>query len=313
MSLFIDCRGTAKIDEQALLKKIPELVDLTPRGIIDRLQLCRPIYTPTAAYGHFGRKPGTNGEFSWEKTDLIKELTACFLDDKPHFFGRRKGRRIRKAKTALLEDFLPRVALDPQKPLAFGIIPEKICLEIGFGDGVHLAGIAALHPENGYIGAEVFQNGVANLLSLVTGIKEGSEITENISLLPERRDNIRVYGDDIRLLFPLLPDASIDGIFLLFPDPWPKKRHAGRRFVNPDNLKQLARILKPGGKLLIATDHPVYKRWTLRQMHENKNFRWTAVCGSDWKHEPADWVKTKYQQKALREGRRPVFLEYERV
>ena len=150
-----------------------------------------------------------------------------FLDDKPHFFGRRKGRRIRKAKTALLEDFLPRVALDPQKPLAFGIIPEKICLEIGFGDGVHLAGIAALHPENGYIGAEVFQNGVANLLSLVTGIKEGSEITENISLLPERRDNIRVYGDDIRLLFPLLPDASIDGIFLLFPDPWPKKRHAG--------------------------------------------------------------------------------------
>ena len=78
LSLFIDCRGTAKIDEQALLKKIPELVDLTPRGIIDRLQLCRPIYTPTAAYGHFGRKPGTNGEFSWEKTDLIKELTACF-------------------------------------------------------------------------------------------------------------------------------------------------------------------------------------------------------------------------------------------
>ena len=78
LSLFIDCRGTAKIDEQALLKKIPELVDLTPRGIIDRLQLYRPLYTPTAAYGHFGSKPGTNGEFSWEKTDLIKELTACF-------------------------------------------------------------------------------------------------------------------------------------------------------------------------------------------------------------------------------------------
>lgn len=236
-----------------------------------------------------------------------------FLDNKPHFFGRRKGRRIRKAKTALLEDFLPKVALDPQNPLAFGIVPQKICLEIGFGDGVHLAGIAALYPENGYIGAEVFQNGVANLLSLVTGVKEGSEIGENIRLLPERRDNIRVYGDDIRLLFPLLPEASIDRIFLLFPDPWPKKRHAARRFVNPDNLKQLARILKPGGRLLIATDHPVYKRWTLRQMHEDKNFRWTAVCGNDWKREPEDWVKTKYQQKALREGRRPVFLEYERI
>ncbi len=235
-----------------------------------------------------------------------------FLDDKPHFFGRRKGRRIRKAKTALLEEFLPQVTLSLQNPFSFGIEPKKICLEIGFGDGTHLAGIAALHPENGYIGAEVFQNGVANLLSLITGIKESSEIGEDIRLLPERSDNIRIYGDDIRLLFPHIPDASVDEIFLLFPDPWPKKRHADRRFVNQENLKQLARILKIGGKLLIATDHPIYKRWTLRQMQQTPHFHWTATCGNDWKREPVDWVKTKYQQKALREGRRPVFLQYER-
>ncbi len=235
------------------------------------------------------------------------------LSDKPHFFGRRKGRRIRKAKSSLLQDFLPRVLLDPEKPLNFGFKPQKICLEIGFGDGVHLAGIAAANPENAYIGAEVFQNGIANLLSLLTGIKEGAEITGNTHLLPGLNDNIRVYNNDIRLLFPSLPAASIDEIYLLFPDPWPKKRHAARRFINPENLTQLARILKKGGKLQIATDHPVYKSWALRQMHENKNFRWTATCGRDWKREPAGWVQTKYQQKALREGRRPVFLEYERL
>ena len=96
-------------------------------------------------------------------------------------------------------------------------------------------------------------------------------------------------------------------------DPWPKKRHASRRFVNPDNLKELARILKKGGILRIATDHKVYKSWTLHQMHDCPDFRWTATCGNDWKKEPGDWVQTKYQRKAEREGRRAVFLDYERI
>ncbi len=235
-----------------------------------------------------------------------------FLDDKPQFFGRRKGRRIRKAKTALLENFLPQVALNPRQPLQFGTEVRQICLEIGFGDGAHLAGIAAANPNTGYIGAEVFQNGVANLLSLLTGIKEGAEIGDKINLLPGHTDNIRVYSDDIRLLFPLLPARSLDKVFLLFPDPWPKKRHESRRFVNPDNLKQLARILKKGGILQIATDHPVYKSWVLKQLGRHPDFRWTATCGNDWKHQPADWVETKYQRKAIREGRRPVFFEFER-
>lgn len=240
-------------------------------------------------------------------------------DDKPKFYGRRQGRRIRKAKSTLLEAFLPQIKIElaDEKILSpaalFGIPIQSVCLEIGFGNGEHLAGQALKHPQTGYIGAEVFKNGVANLLSLITGIKEGSALPSKIKLLPERADNIRVFDDDIRLLFPKLPDACLDKVFVLFPDPWPKKRHAGRRFINPENLREIARILKKGGILRVATDHKIYKGWTLRRLAETPDFRWTATCGNDWKHEPADWVQTKYQRKALREGRRPVFLDFERI
>ena len=234
------------------------------------------------------------------------------IDDKPHFYGRRQGRRLRKAKSALMDSFLPKVKLNPAKPMDFPFVPKKTFLEIGFGDGDHLAGHSAKNKDIAYIGAEVFKNGIANLLSLMTGIKQNDEISDEIKLLPERNDNVRIWDDDIRLLFPLLPDNSLDMVFLLFPDPWPKKRHASRRFVNPDNLKVLARILKPNGILRIATDHMVYKIWTLEQMSKCPDFEWTATCGNDWKHAPADWVETKYQRKAIREGRRPVFLDFVR-
>lgn len=235
----------------------------------------------------------------------------------PKFFGRRQGRRIRKAKTSLLERFLPELQINQNTVFKtdslFGAPVKSVCLEIGFGNGEHIAGQALNNPDTGFIGAEVFKNGVANLLSLLTGIKEGSDLPEKITLLPGRVDNIRIYDDDIRLLFARLPDNFLDKVFLLFPDPWPKKRHALRRFVNPDNLKEIARILKPGGLFRVATDHPVYKSWTLRQMRQNRDFRWTAACGNDWKHAPADWVETKYQRKAINEGRRPVFLDFKRL
>lgn len=236
--------------------------------------------------------------------------------DKPKFYGRRQGRRIRKAKTSLLDNFLPQIEISEntvfKKEKLFGTPVSKVYLEIGFGNGEHLAGQALRNPDIGFIGAEVFKNGVANLLTLITGIKEGADITENVKLLPGRVDNIRIFSDDVRLLFARIPDNFIDKLFVLFPDPWPKKRHASRRFINPDNLKEIARILKPGGILRVATDHKVYKGWTLRQLHDCPCFRWTAACGNDWKHEPEDWVQTKYQRKALAEGRRPVFLDFER-
>lgn len=191
-----------------------------------------------------------------------------FLSETPKFFGRRKGRIIRKAKTTLLEAFLPEVRLADDcrfdRQTMFGKPVDRVYLEIGFGNGEHLAGQAIQNPSVGFIGAEVFQNGVANLLSLITGVKEGSNLPEKITLSSGRPDNIRVYDNDMRLLFPRIPDGFLDRIFVLFPDPWPKKRHASRRFINPDNLKELARILKKGGILRVATDHKIYKGWTLR-------------------------------------------------
>lgn len=238
-------------------------------------------------------------------------------NNQPKFFGRRKGRVIRKTKSTLLECFLPSIKIDNDtvfdKSTMFGKPVEQINLEIGFGDGTHLAGQSLNYPNTGFIGIEVFQNGVANLLTLITGVKDGQNLPEKFTLLDNRQDNIRVFDDDARLLFDKIPDGFVDRVFLLFPDPWPKKRHASRRFVNPENLKSLARIIKKGGILRIATDHKVYKSWTLRTMHQCPDFKWTAKCSADWRNEPTDWVRTKYQQKAIREGRKPVFFEYVRV
>ncbi len=241
-----------------------------------------------------------------------------FDSNQPKFYGRRQGRKIRKAKSGLLEAFLPQIQITPntvfKKETLFGKPVERIFLEIGFGNGEHLAGQALQHPDTGFIGAEVFKNGIAHLLTLLTGIKEKKDLPEgSVRLQDCRTDNIRVFSDDVRLLFARLPDSFVDRVFVLFPDPWPKKRHENRRFINPQNLHEIARILKKGGILRIATDHKVYKSWALRQLHARSDFRWTASCGNDWKRPPADWIETKYQRKALAEGRRPVFLDFEKL
>ena len=248
-------------------------------------------------------------------------MTAMMMNntaEKPKFFGRRKGRVIHKAKSFLLDSFLPHILLnaEPKQDLSecFGDKKERYCLEIGFGDGDHLAALAKRYPEDGFIGVEVYRNGVAQLLSLLTGLKKGNpEDLQQVALETGRADNVRVFDDDVRLLFDALPDAAFDKIYLLFPDPWPKNRHAERRFINPANLKEIARLLKKGGIFQVATDHPVYKRWTLETMQKNNDFRWTAKTSDDWRNPPADWAETKYQRKAVCEGRRPVFFEFERL
>ncbi len=235
----------------------------------------------------------------------------------PKFFGRRKGRVVRKAKQFLLENLLPQMKVFSREDFSdqaiFALNGGERCLEIGFGDGQHLFGQAKNNPQNVYVGVEVFQNGVANLLTLITGIKEGDNLPESVRLEDYGVRNIRVFDDDVRKMFQNIPDGFFDKVFLLFPDPWPKKKHANRRFVNPDNLKEVARVLKKGGLFRVATDHPVYKRHVLRTMFECPLFYWTAKCGADWRNEPEDWVQTKYQQKALREGRRPVWFDYRKV
>ena len=239
------------------------------------------------------------------------------LAETPKFYGRRQGRKIRKAKSSLLERFLPNIRIDQQTKISknmFGTNVDNIYLEIGFGNGEHLAGQAKTHHNIGFIGAEVFKNGVAHLLTLLTGIKKNDEIPEeDISFDDGYCDNIRIWDDDVRILFSKIPDGFCDRVFLLFPDPWPKKRHEQRRFINPENLKELARILKKGGILRVATDHKIYKSWTLRNVCHHSNFHWTAKTSNDWRFPPADWIETKYQRKAILEGRKPVFLDFERI
>jgi tRNA (guanine-N7-)-methyltransferase len=218
--------------------------------------------------------------------------------------GRRHGRRLTSHRQGLVAERLPllRIPLPPEAhtidpAVLFPQRPSAIWLEVGFGNGEHLVEQARRHPEVGFIGSEVFVNGVASLLRHI----------ERLGLT-----NIRIFDNDARLLLRSLPAASIARMFLLFPDPWPKVRHAKRRFIGPANLPVLAHLLADGAELRIATDDPGYVRWTLRQLCDLREFSWLAKRSRDWREPPDDWVETRYQRKAVAAGRRPIFLRFER-
>ena len=219
------------------------------------------------------------------------------------FYGRRKGRPLRKGQQHLIDTLLPRVAielpasgkLDPRA--LFPHRPDQVWLEIGFGGGEHLAEQARAHPEAGLIGCEVFLNGIATLLSQVSS---------------SGLANVRIYPEDARDLLDALPDGSLDRAFLLFPDPWPKRRHADRRFIQPANLDLLARLMKPGAEFRVASDDPTYIGWALAHLARHPAFAWTAQGPADWRARTADWPGTRYESKALREGRPPIFLRFTR-
>lgn len=221
---------------------------------------------------------------------------------RPDWHGRRRGRRLRSHRKNLLTELLPklRIALpvppDKLEPATlFADRTRDVRLEIGFGSGEHLAELARRHPDIGFIGCEVFVNGIAGLLAQI----------ERLGLR-----NVRIFDDDARLLLAALPDSSLDRVYLLFPDPWPKIRHAKRRFIGPANIASLARVLADGAELRIATDDPGYVRWTLRQFRDCREFRWNAAGSRDWREPPDDWVETRYQRKAGAAGRRSVFLGF---
>jgi tRNA (guanine-N7-)-methyltransferase len=203
----------------------------------------------------------------------------------------------------LLDEVLPRVRLglepgDRVDPVtAFTPQPRALWLEIGFGGGEHLAAQAARHPDVGFIGVEPFINGVAKLLRAID--RDGLS-------------NVRILMDDARLLLDALAPAALERIFILFPDPWPKLRHHKRRIVSARTLAECARVLAPGGRLLLATDHADYARWMLAHALREPGLSWTALSARDWREPPADWVPTRYETKARAAGRRPVFLEFSR-
>lgn len=202
-----------------------------------------------------------------------------------------------------MRELLPRLAvpltekgaLDPRSLFAAGT--RKVWLEIGFGGGEHLAAQAAANPDTGIIGCEPFINGVAKLLADV-----------------ERRHlaNVRIHDNDARDVLESLADRSLDRVFLLFPDPWHKKRHHKRRFVSEETLDELARIMVDGAEFRVATDIANYCRWTLREIRAHDAFEWLAEKPSDWRDRPDDWPGTRYEAKAVREGRRPVYLTFRR-
>jgi len=237
------------------------------------------------------------------------------MNDKSHpsgapwrnFYGRLKGKSLRKSQKVYIDEDL--AALSPGK-VDWDVNPERealdlralfgdrpVWLEIGFGGGEHMVHQAAGNPEMGFIGCEPYINGVAMLLGKIR--EEGCE-------------NIRIHPGDVRDLFDVLPEKSMDRAFLLYPDPWPKKRHHRRRFVTPEHLEPLAQVLKPGAIFRVATDIPDYVRQTLQQVPKH-GFEWLAEGPADWREPWDDWLSTRYEQKALREGRVPHYLTFRRV
>lgn len=233
------------------------------------------------------------------------------------FYGRRKGKKLKPSREVLLDAFLPKVRLnvtgenvDPAT--CFSVPVKSVWLEIGFGGGEHLAEQSAQRPDTGFIGAEVFVNGVSSLLTHLTGKERSGDVDENVELKAGRVDNVRVHDNDVRDILPKFKDGAFERIYVLFPDPWPKRKHANRRFIGPKNLPVLARLLKSGGELRIASDDMNYIRWSLEHLMKSDDFEWTAKTADDWRKPPADWVNTRYELKALSQGKKPVYLIFGR-
>ncbi|RZK91802.1 MAG: tRNA (guanosine(46)-N7)-methyltransferase TrmB [Methylobacterium sp.] len=223
------------------------------------------------------------------------------------FFGRRKGKRLRGLQERRLAELLPALRVDlpaddgPLDPRTLfptlGGAPEAVWLEIGFGGGEHLAAQAEAHPGIGIIGAEPFVNGVVKLLAAI----------EARSLR-----NVRIRDEDVTALLARLPDACLDRVYLLYPDPWPKRRQRKRRFVSDASLAEIGRVLRDGGLFRFASDIDDYAGWTLVRAARCPVLTWTASDARDWTRPFPGWPGTRYEAKALAAGRRPTYLEFSR-
>lgn len=215
-------------------------------------------------------------------------------------YGRRQGHKLRIGQAALVEALLPRLAVAESGPLdaqaLFGD-DRPIELEIGFGGGEHLAHQAALRPAHGFIGCEPFLNGVVGALGHID---------------EQGLTNVRLHMGDALDVLERLPDASLDRAYLLHPDPWPKARHAKRRFMNDGPIALVAAKLRPGGEFRFGTDHPVYCRWAMMVMGRSPDFEWLAERPQDFLVRPDDWPQTRYEAKARRRGHEVWYFRYRR-
>jgi tRNA (guanine-N7-)-methyltransferase len=220
------------------------------------------------------------------------------------FFGRRKGHRLRAHQAGLIETLLPSLALDLRERAAepltalFPLPVDEIRLEIGFGGGEHLVAEAARNSWTGFIGCEPFVNGMAKALAAIEA---------------EGLRNVRLHLGDAMPVLSWLPPASLAGIDLLYPDPWPKRRHWKRRFVQDETIAAMARVLRPGGLLRFASDSADYAAWTLLCLLRAPDFIWTAERADDWRKSWPDFIDTRYHRKAAAQGRSPTYLVVRRV
>lgn len=208
---------------------------------------------------------------------------------------------MRSHQKNLFEDLLPRLKINVENPAPqdlrtlFEAKVDAVRLEIGFGGGEHLHHETGRYPQTGFIGVEPFINGMAKMLAALDG---------------EPRSNLRLYDEDATAVLDWLPDASLSGIDLFYPDPWHKRRHWKRRFVSDANLDRFARVLKPGAKFRFASDIEHYVNWTLQHCRRHPAFDWQAEGPSDWNHAYEGWPGTRYEAKAFREGRRAAYLTF---
>jgi tRNA (guanine-N7-)-methyltransferase len=220
------------------------------------------------------------------------------------FFGRRKGHKLRSHQADLIEHLLPRLALDIGQPspsdLAglFDPPASDVRLEIGFGGGEHLTAEARAFPDTGFIGCEPYVNGMAKILTKIEAHNIG---------------NIRLFAGDAAELLAWAPPRSLGRIDLIHPDPWPKRRHWKRRFVQDATVAAMARVLKPNGEFRFVSDIDGYCAWTLAHLARSSDFAWTAERASDWKLPWPDYTMTRYGAKAEREGRQAAYLRFVRV
>jgi tRNA (guanine-N7-)-methyltransferase len=219
-------------------------------------------------------------------------------------YGRRHGKPLTAARRALVDDVLPKLMVPTPADAGtlgsadlFDPAPDEMWMEIGFGKGEHLAWQAQQNPNVGFIGVEPFVNGLASLINEI----ENNDVR-----------NVRLFDDDAALVLQSLAPGTLSRVFVLFPDPWPKSRHHKRRFIRPDNLDLISLALCEGGELRIGTDHADYGNWIVRHMHQRADFEWLAESPGDWRTRPDDWPQTRYEAKAVREGRSSIYLRYHR-
>lgn len=225
-----------------------------------------------------------------------------------NFYGRRRGKKLRPSQEGYLSDGLDEFKMpgvdwseNPDRaPVDLSqVFPasKEVWLEIGFGAGEHMVALAQANRDIGIIGAEPYINGVAALMGKVRAAGTS---------------NLAIHPGDARDLFDVIPDGALGRVYLLYPDPWPKKRHHRRRFVTPEHLDPLARVMAAGAELRVATDIGDYVRQTLEELLKHPDFEWLGEAAKDWREPWEGWTRTRYEAKAIREGRTPHYLQFRR-